>query len=336
MSVSLRLRGALDHAIVQHPAFKTVLQRLDELILDHQAGAGPSMEMLVGPSRIGKTEILARLAATYPERRENGRLIKPVLFVAIPSGTSPKDLPLSVMQALGVPLPRERIRTNDLLQRMLDKLQLAQTMVILFDEASHLVDVGSRIPARQASDWFKALFDSARTSIVLSGVPRLQRLLDSNEQLRGRCQRPLELMPYRWDRKEERMAFAGCTQIFLKQFADNDCPIDLPSWNKDTLTRHLYALSAGNIGLLTLFFKALARHTRTAGPIGLNALQTASTHINLPANSLLVPFRHEEMPDEHLLQLLTAELATYDIELPIESPAMELAAHRHAIGAVPV
>lgn len=333
MSTRTELRRAIDVTIVTHPTFVTHEDRLARLLEEHRDGIEPGIDMLLGPSRIGKSEILRRLAAKYPERRENGRLIKPVLFVSVPAGTSPKDLPVSVMQALGVPVPRERSRTGVLFSTMLDKLRLAQTIAILFDEASHLVDVGSRIPPRQASDWFKSLFDAARVSIVISGVPRLRRLLETNEQLRGRCQRPLELMPYRWDHVNERQIFAGCAQAFLRVFKAHACPVE-PSINTDTLMRHLYAASAGNVGMLSNFFKALSREALEPGPLDLHALLRASEHVNLPAHGLLPPFRREDMPDEQLLQLLMAELATYDITLPIDSPHAEIAAHRNRQSAV--
>lgn len=334
MSLPLELRRALDVTIVPHPAFRAHEDRLGHLLQEHRDGIEPGIDMLLGPSRIGKSEILQRLAAHYPERREDGRLIKPVLLVSVPAGTAPKDLPVSVIQALGVPVPRERSRTGVLFNMMLDKLKRAGTMAILFDEASHLVDVGSRIPPRQASDWFKSLFDAARVSIVMSGVPRLRRLLESNEQLRGRCRRPLELMPYRWDRADERKIFAGCAQAFIRIFATHACPIEL-SMNTDMLMRHLYAVSAGNVGLLSHYFKALAREVRAPGPLDLEALQRASEHVNLPAHGLLPPFSRAHMPDEHLIQLLMSELATYEIVLPIDSPHAALAAHRNEVSAVP-
>lgn len=334
MSIQLDLRRALDVTIVPHPAFVTHEKRLGCLLQDHKDGIEPGIEMLLGPSRIGKSEILQRLAAQFPERREEGRLIKPVLLVSVPTGTAPKDLPISVLQALGIPVPRERSRTGVLFNMMLDKLKRAATMAILFDEASHLVDVGSRVPLRQASDWFKSLFDAARVSIVMSGVPRLRRLLDSNEQLYGRCRRPLELMPYRWDRADERKIFAGCAQAFLKVFDGHACPIQA-SMNTDSLMRHLYAVSAGNVGLLSNYFKALSREVRAPGPLDLQALKHASEHVNLPAHGLLPPFSRDHMPDERLMQLLMFELATYEIVLPVDSPQSELAAHRNQVSAVP-
>ncbi|NMG49312.1 AAA family ATPase [Azoarcus communis] len=334
MSIRSELLRALDVTIVPHPAFVAHEKQLNQTLQDHQAGVTPYISMLIGPSRIGKSEILQRLARQYPQSRKDGRLFKPVLLISIPNGTTPKDLPLSVIQALGIPVPKERSRAGVLFDTMLKNLRLANTMAILFDEASHLVDTGSRVPPRQASDWFKSLLDEARVSIVMSGVPRLRRLLDSNEQLRGRCKRPLELMPYYWSRNDERKLFAGCAQAFTKIFQDHGCPIQ-PLVNTDTLMRHLYAVSVGNVGLLSNYFKALASQVSAPGPINLQTLHRASTEVNLPANGMLQPFEQDSIPDEHLLQALMSELSIYDISLPIDSPHATLAAHRNQVSAVP-
>ncbi len=43
--------------------------------------------------------------------------------------------------------------------RMIDQLRLAKTRVLIFEEASHLVEPGARGPPRAAGDWFKSVAD---------------------------------------------------------------------------------------------------------------------------------------------------------------------------------
>lgn len=330
MSIVAALRKEVDSTLIQHPAFLLGLNTLERLADDHFGGLDPSIQMLVGPSRIGKTMILQALAEKYPARQENHRCIRPVLFVSVTPGTAPKDLPLSVIRALGAPIPRERSRAGSLFYMMLDQLRLAQTSVILFDEASHLVDTGSKVPSRQASDWFKALSDEARVSLVLSGVFRLKRLLESNEQLRGRSRKPVKLMPYRWDIKQEIATFAACARAFMAAFAKHGYPI-APDMNIDALMRNLYAASAGNIGILAQFFRALAAEARAPGPLDRSALHKAGTSMILPADGLITPFTEEPPSTAYLLQLYAAELGVYGVSVPIDSPHAELAAHRNAV-----
>ncbi len=85
MSTQRDLRRALDVTIVPHTAFRAREDLLGRLLQEHQEGIEPGIDMLLGPSRIGKSEILQRLAAKYPERREGGRLTKPVLLVSVPA-----------------------------------------------------------------------------------------------------------------------------------------------------------------------------------------------------------------------------------------------------------
>ena len=58
--------------------------------------------------------------------------------------------PASVLMALQVPIPRLGLTSGVMFNRMVDQLRLAQTRVIIFEEASHLVEAGARVPPRAA------------------------------------------------------------------------------------------------------------------------------------------------------------------------------------------
>lgn len=317
------IRGELETLVIQHPAFAAARARLEALLEDHQAGFEPAIEVLIGPSRSGKTELLKALARKMPSQRENGKLVAPLLFVPVAAGTAPKDLPISVIHALGLPLPRERMRAAELFGFMVSMLKLAQVQLIIFDEASHLVDVGSRTPPRLASDWFKDLHQRAGVSIILSGVYRLQKLLDSNEQLRNRCRRPINLMPYRWDSPADRKGFGGCAVTFLSVFDKHGCPLAL-DMSTDALIRHLYAASAGHVGLLANVFRELARNLSQPAPLTDAHFRAAVDKLHLPGSGLIRPFSNVKPEDEHLMHILSAELDKYGVVLPPTTAAAEL------------
>ncbi|MFX6040302.1 TniB family NTP-binding protein, partial [Acinetobacter baumannii] len=79
---------------------------------------------------------------------------------------------------------------------MVTQLRLAGTRVVVFDEISHLVDEGSRVPPRASSDWLKTLTDKLNMTLILFGIPRLERLFSANEQLRRRACPARSFLPY--------------------------------------------------------------------------------------------------------------------------------------------
>lgn len=328
MTTGIQIRRRLESLVIDHPTYAMARDRLVTLINDTCLGLEPGIEFLLGPSRSGKTEILRSVERLYPPRRENGRLVQPVLFVSINPGTAPTDLPKGVIEALGLPVPRGRIHASDLFAQMLAQLKVAQVRAILFDEASHQVDKGKRIPPRLASDWFKDLHLKANSiCLVLAGLPKLRDLLECNEQLRNRARRPIELMPYRWDVATERKLFAGCVMAFLAEFNQEGCPLDMPV---DTVVRHLYAASAGHIGVLSKFLNEVACTIKSPQPLTQEVFQGACGRFNLPGDDLIRPFQMQ-LEDEHLLQVLVSALARSDLVLPVETAQMELAQARSRV-----
>jgi hypothetical protein len=143
--------------------------------------------------------------------------------------------------------------------RIRDQLRLAGTRVVIFEEASHLVEPGARVAPRAAGDWFKSLADDLDMTLILFGVPRLERLFASNEQLRFRASSRKEFRPYDMRDRVHQQAFASCVSAYADLFNRSGWPIDLAF--KD-LVLHCYLLSGGTIGVLSRFMQELASQLR--------------------------------------------------------------------------
>jgi hypothetical protein len=175
----------------------------------------------------------------------------PVVVAKVPEQVSPQHLPGSVLHGLGMPVPTGNV--GAVRQRMLGQLKRAGTKVILFEEASHIVDVGTKVPPRAAGDFFKTLADE-RFAIMLFGVPRLSRLAN-NEQLRLRSSKPRCFLPYDCRIPEDRSSFAACLQSYLQKFANAGWPIGV---SLEDMFEQCYLLTGGLIGVLSAFMQTLA------------------------------------------------------------------------------
>lgn len=322
------IRKAVATLMIEHTAFSDILKTLKRRVADTFKGFPPCFEFVFAPSRCGKSELLKVIASDYPEIFEHGRRQIPLLIVHIQAGVAAKDLPIEVIKALGVPEPKGSVRKGTLNSLMFKQLKLANVRVILFDEASHLVEIGTHIPPRAASDWFKDLQVSADPlrmhdiGIVLTGVPRLQRLLDSNEQVRNRAHRPLMLMPYRFDIAVQRQAFAGCVIAFLEEFMKRGCLLEQPL---NSFVRHCYVASAGHVGLLAKFFDDLAALIDDPCTLSRSLCSEACSNLILPGDGMISPFGTADPSDVDLMHILVAELDRYRIVLRPDSVDMELA-----------
>ncbi|OOH84712.1 TniB family NTP-binding protein [Comamonas kerstersii] len=255
MTPAKALRKAIETCELQHPEFRKHAEVLSSRIEDALAGYAPRIEWVVGPSRVGKSMLINLLSRLYPPQRVDGKKSVPVLVVSVPAGISPSMLPSSVLTALGVPLPQKSSNAGLMSMRLLDQLRLAGTRVIIFEEASHIVEPGARVPPRGAADWLKELSDKAGITIFMFGVPRLERLFASNEQLRTRASTRREFRPYDVRQPEQFRDFAVCVNTYAQLFQKHGYPIQV---SIETLVQHCYLLSGGLIGILSRLMQELA------------------------------------------------------------------------------
>lgn len=262
MSSAKQLRVAIETCELPHPAYLEHLDPLRLCIEDALDGAASRIERVTGPSRVGKSMLINALRRAFPETKENGRRRVPVLVVPVPTPVSPTQLPSSVLEALGLPV-RLNETTGAMSKRMKEQLKLAETRVVIFEEASHLVEPGARVPPRAAGDWFKSLSESLKLTLFLFGVPRLELLFEHNPQLRMRSSTARQFLPYDSRRADDMRAFHACVATYANLFRDAGYPIGLPA---AALTYQCYLLSGGLIGVLSRFMQELASQIAHTSP----------------------------------------------------------------------
>lgn len=304
------LRLVIEQCELSHAEFKQHYEALKRRIDDALAGHPPASEWVIGPSRVGKSMLINNLVRGYPEEKVDGVRRIPVLVVPVPSPVSPKEMPKSVLAALG--MPSVRGNSGDLFVKMERLLKLAGTKVLLFEEASHIVEVGTRMPPRAAGDWFKQLMDRLGLTVILFGVPHLKKLYESNEQLRGRSEARRVFRPYDSTEMSEYRLFAQCVMTYADLFSKAGRPFELP---REQLVGHCYLFSGGLVGMVSKFMNRLAYdlEPEEEGPVtfqdcarALGAIESAS-HPDHPAFNRkdVTP---AEMEQVHIRVLQEAEL----------------------------
>lgn len=288
-----QLRIAIETCELPHPQFLEHFKPLRQRIEDAMDGAASRIERVVGPSRVGKSMLINALSRPFPETKVNGRRHVPVLVVPVPTPVSPLLLPSCVLTALGLPVQRS-ITSGAMGNRMLDQLKLAGTRVVIFEEASHLVEPGARVPPRAAGDWLKTLADALNLTLFLFGVPRLERLFEHNEQLRMRTSAPRRLLPYDSRIPEHMKAFHSCVATYANLFRESGYPIDLPG---PVLTYQCYLLSGGLIGVVSRWMQELASQMAYESPRSLTFAdcQAAANAIEAAGSRHFPAFKNPEV-----------------------------------------
>ena len=298
MTPAQQLRRDIENCELAHPMFMEHVHALQQCIDDALAGFAPKVTRVPGPSGVGKSSLIATLARTYPPTRVNGRLAVPVLVVEVPQFASAKQLPSCVLQALGLQVTRS-MTVGAMFELMQKQLELAGTRVVIFDEISHLVDEGSRVPPRAASDWLKTLVDKANVTLIVFGIPRLERLFSANEQLRRRSRPPRNFRPYDATDVQQMTAYAACVTNYVRMFAAAGYPIHIPA---RVLVQQTYLLTGGLIGVLSDFMRELARRGADSEPRSLtySDCQMALNEVSHAGSPHLLAFQDTaDDVDEH-------------------------------------
>ncbi|ARN18438.1 TniB family NTP-binding protein [Piscinibacter gummiphilus] len=300
MSSANELRRRIESCKLNHQKFLLHYEWLGERIEDALAGFAPRVEWVVGPSRAGKSMLMEALSVDHPEFRVDGVRRVPVLYMPLSRAISPKSFPTLVLEALKVPV-RRREGAADLELHAAEQLQRLGTKVLLLDEASHFVEPAARLLPRSAGDMLKVLSDRAGLSIFMTGIPRLQLLIDSNDQLRQRATAKRELLPYNFNEDAQQEAFAQCVRTYADMFAECGWPIDVPFKG---LVKNCYLHSGGLVGSLSKFMQELCIRPRTEEPrpLTLHDCKQASERAGGTRNPLNTPFANEEVSDAHLNQ----------------------------------
>ncbi|MFM0557612.1 TniB family NTP-binding protein [Paraburkholderia sediminicola] len=262
MTPAQQLRRDIETCELPHPMFMEHLTALKRRIDDALAGFAPKIVRVPGPSGVGKSSLIANLSRSYPMYRIDGRRHVPVLVVEVPTAATAKLLPKSVLRALGIQVPGS-MTADAMFDMMVTQLRLAGTRVVIFDEVSHLVDEGSRVPPRAASDWLKALTDKLEMTLILFGIPRLERLFSANEQLRRRACPALNFLPYDATDADQMTAYISCVVSYAGLFSAAGYPINVPA---RVLTQQCYLLTGGLIGVVSDFMRELASVMKNEAP----------------------------------------------------------------------
>lgn len=257
------LRQEVSDLRVLHTRFNEILTLLKQRIDAVLAGAEPKISWVVGASRVGKSALLEALLLYYMKKVLKRRTRIPVLRVDTPSLTTPHLLPTSVLDALKVPYPSSNTSTGKYTKLAIQQLKLAETKVLIFEEASQMVELGAKITPYDVSEWLKGLINETQIAQMLFGVPRLQRLIDANAQLRGRSYRVVHWLPYDASVQAEWDDYVRTLRKLL-------APFHRRGWilgeTESVVAANLYLHAPGLIGALCDVIKELASHLENEKP----------------------------------------------------------------------
>lgn len=193
--------------IVKHPRFKEIYGELEEVHYLSKKMLITEQLCILGPTGAGKTTLVEEYVSNFQRKNEEERTIIPVLHVKVPPrARSPKVLASKILRIMGDPLFDNGTEEN-MTHRIQNFVRKCGIEMIILDEFQHLIDRDTNHVLATASDWLKTFIEEINIPVVLCGLPESERIFEHNEQLDSRYTNRLYLNPFRYDTKEEKIAF---------------------------------------------------------------------------------------------------------------------------------
>jgi predicted AAA+ superfamily ATPase len=233
--------------LVCHDRYNAVQTQIEAALARAHEG-DPQILPIVGPTRVGKSKLLASIIAAHSTTVPG--VGREIISIVSPKHLTSRALPDACLVSIGMSsaMFANHVAATDAFIKAVNRLK---ARMIIFDETQHMLERGSSTTARAAADFLKGLFDQTQTSIVLVGLPTLMGLFRANEQLADRARRPVEYYPYHWqgsDYKSFRSALASALEYLTENgwqtFVINDAEF----------AQRMYVASAGRYGIINKLF----------------------------------------------------------------------------------
>ena len=168
----------------------------------------PDCLLITGESGAGKSTVRKEFARQFPRREEDECTIIPVLHLEVPAMPTIKNVAERILIELGDPFA-ERGSAEGKTSRIITLMETCGVRLVILDEFQHFVDRASDKVDYKVADWLKYIINASKVPFVLMGLPRCERIVELNEQLRRRFLPRIALTRFAIDSLEGRRQLAG-------------------------------------------------------------------------------------------------------------------------------
>lgn len=237
------------------PAFSRAQDEIESLLAMYR-NAGVVRNLLVlGESGTGKTTLCRTFVERYPRSFLEERDVIPVLHVSIPPAATVAGTLQGMLTTLGDPSPSSGT-VSAKIARAIKLAKGCSVELIFWDEAQHAYDRGKTYTQYMVGDCLKVIMDQIGAPAVMIGLPRTELLLRTNEQLRRRFTRRLQLA---LGQHESRKASEECLTLFTSLAPVLPMPLTRGDYTWREFGERLYAATDGRVAYVKALLSASIR-----------------------------------------------------------------------------
>lgn len=235
-----------DEEYIPFPPFVTAAHSVEaNIALYRETGLAQHL-LILGDSGTGKSSICRWIGEKYPRVILLDRDLVPVLIVAVPPAATIASVAEAMLAKLGDPSPTTG-SISAKTSRIVTLCRACRVEIVLFDEAQHIHDRGQIATHYMVGDWLKNLIDTLGVPTVFLGLPRLELLLQVNEQLRRRFSKRQRLALGQSDTES---IHTECLQLFVTLGSCLPIPLSSGDYSWPEMGIRLYHASDGRVAYI--------------------------------------------------------------------------------------
>lgn len=256
---SAQYEPLVDDLFIQHTDLVSALRRLDLLETLDRAQLPEHCEAILACSLAGKTRLLTEFIETRQPRWENNSLVVPALYIWTPETPTIKTVAAAILaQYREVP---SRGETADQMGHRVEQLLInTQVRYVIYDDLHNAVDKSGQAHQEALTNWIRQISVRTRSSIITTGLPRLEDFLRLNEQLYNRFGSPTEIARFDWRIESHEARFEGVLQCLMGSIR---AKFRLPAFDKAARFRW-YVATGGRTGMAVRIARAAVKIARRA------------------------------------------------------------------------
>lgn len=241
---------------IPFPTFEAAMELIESNLQLFRESGIARHALVLGEAGTGKSSLCRWMLNRHPtiELPDRDKIV--VLVVSIPPSATVGGIAEGILRSLQDP-HWSKGSVSSKTARICVLLKGCGVELILFDESQHLQDRGDVRMHYLVADWFKHLIDEINVPTVLLGLPRLEQLLEANDQLRRRFSRRLNLQ---LGQSEQHSIEMQCLQLFMSLTSLIRLSVDSKPYSPQEMGLRLYYASDGRVAYIKkILFAALQR-----------------------------------------------------------------------------
>lgn len=224
--------------------------------------------LVTGEAGTGKSSLCQWLAHRHPIQYLEDRNKVDALIFAVPPAATVSSIVDAMLTALEDPW-RTKGTISGKTSQLVTLCRSCGVELLVFDEAQHLHDRGDTRTHYMVGDWLKHLIDALGVPTCLVGLPRIEQILQINDQLRRRFSSRLRLA---LGQSNTDSIETECLQLFISLVSLISIPVSSGPYSAEEMGRRLYYASDGRVAYIK---KLLSAALRQALENGINTIDAA-------------------------------------------------------------